>query len=92
MSDTRRSVETYGFSSELLSSGSIEHRSEDFLELRQENQEYNEDYSQNNAQPEVGTSVNGSPHSVNLEPDKVHHSHSEWFQETTSEVLNTFFV
>ena len=38
-----------------------------------ENQEYNEDRSQNDPHPEVATSVNRSPFSVNSDPDPVLH-------------------
>ena len=37
-------------------------------------QEYNGDRSYNGLHPEVGTSVNESPHSVKLNPDMVHHN------------------
>ena len=37
-----------------------------------ENQEYNEDCSQNDPHPKVGTSVNSSSHSMNLDTDLVH--------------------
>ena len=38
------------------------------------NQEYDEDRSQNDPHPEVGISVNMSPHLVNLDGDQVHHT------------------
>ena len=41
-----------------------------------ENQEYNEDHSQNDPHPYVDTSVNRSLHTMNLDPDLVHHNYT----------------
>ena len=44
-----------------------------------ENQERNEDRSQNNPDPEVSSTINRSPHSVNSDAEAVFHKNCSYF-------------
>ena len=67
--ESGRSVETGQFCSEFATSVQSGTFPESSCYYDRENLQYNQDRSENIPHPELGTSVNSSPHPVNSHPD-----------------------